>query len=142
MEFALPLYSTPEFNLTVIGAPIISLRNPDGSEVLASCPFSAIVLSAAGAKRRWSSRFFGDNSTVAVVEIVLLVELVGGLGGCNQRKRGSSIIKGRELLRRQWSSGRIIAFHSVLCVSNWQGFDSLLAHDFFSFFFFGIFQRN
>jgi hypothetical protein len=28
----------------VIGAPIISLRNPDGSEVLASGPFSAIVV--------------------------------------------------------------------------------------------------
>ena len=28
----IPLYSTPEFSLTVMGAPIISLRKVEGSE--------------------------------------------------------------------------------------------------------------
>ena len=30
---SIPLYSTPEFSLTVMGAPIISLRKVEGSEV-------------------------------------------------------------------------------------------------------------
>jgi len=38
----LPLYSTPEFSLTVIGAPMISDKKPEGSllasGVLASAP--------------------------------------------------------------------------------------------------------
>lgn len=42
-----PRYSTPELSLTVMGEPIISLRNPEGSEVLpvgaSAGPFSVIL---------------------------------------------------------------------------------------------------
>lgn len=41
-----PRYSTPELSLTVMGEPIISLRNPEGSEVppvgASAGPFSVI----------------------------------------------------------------------------------------------------
>lgn len=37
-----PLYSTPEFNLTVTGAPMISLRKPEGS-LAALVPFSILL---------------------------------------------------------------------------------------------------
>lgn len=44
-----PRYSTPEFSFTVMGAPIISWRNPEGSEVLpvggVVGPFSVMLLS-------------------------------------------------------------------------------------------------
>jgi hypothetical protein len=38
-----PLYTTPEFNFTVTGAPMISLKNPDGSLPSDAAPFSISV---------------------------------------------------------------------------------------------------
>lgn len=43
----IPLYTTPEFNFTVTGAPIISLRKPEGSR--ASFAAGAAVLAPLGA---------------------------------------------------------------------------------------------
>lgn len=44
----LPLYTTPEFNLTVTGAPIISERNPDGSLPSVLDPFSIFTVRLEG----------------------------------------------------------------------------------------------
>lgn len=44
----LPLYTTPEFNLTVTGAPIISDKNPDGSLPSVLDPFSIFNVRSQG----------------------------------------------------------------------------------------------
>ena len=48
----LPLKTTPEFSLTVTGAPLISVRNPDGSRAEGAPPFSIIRLACVGEVRK------------------------------------------------------------------------------------------